>query len=73
MHRFYVEFTCFLHFLKLISKSELVCEAASRAVCFFENHVKKTQKTKNPEYPLKTKVFCDTIFMYIYEYKGDSL
>ena len=57
MHRFYVEFTCFLHFLKLISKSELVCEAASRAVCFFENHVKKTQKSKNPGISIENKGF----------------
>ena len=40
---------------------------------FFENYVKKRKKTKNPEYPLKTKVFRDIIFMYIYENKGDSL
>ena len=63
----------FLHFLKLIKKSELVCKSASGTVCFFENYVKKRKKTKNPEYPLKTKVFRDIIFMYIYEYKGDSL
>jgi len=35
--------------------------------------LKKRKKAKNPEYPLKTKVFRDIIFMYIYEYKGDSL
>ena len=60
-----------------LSKANLkecpVCESTSRTVCFLKIMLKKRKKTKNPEYPLKTKVFRDIIFMYIYEYKGDSL
>lgn len=73
MHRFYVEFTWFLHFLKLIWKSVQSANLLPRLYVFWKIMLKKRKKTKNPEYPLKTKVFSDIIFMYIYEYKGDSL
>ena len=32
--------------------------------------LKKSKNVKNPEYPLKTKVFRVRIVMYIYEYRG---
>ena len=44
-----------------LSKANLkecpVCESASRTVCFFENHVKKTQKNKKPGISIENKGF----------------
>ena len=73
MHRFYVEFTWFLHFLKLILKSVHSANLLPGLYVFLKIMLKKRKKVKIPEYPLKTKGFRDIIFMYIYEYKGDSL
>ena len=58
---------------KVNLKKYPICESVSRTAYFLKIMLKKRKKVKIPEYPLKTKGFRDIIFMYIYEYKGDSL
>ena len=57
-----------------LSKANLkecpVCESVSRTAYFLKIMLKKRKNVKNPEYPLKTKVFRVRIVMYIYEYRG---